>query len=99
MQRAAVPIIRPIMVGTSLPCFGCINLARVATLMTPMITPNKNTRGRSHRLRIHGPKPTITAFRFGSWLSWPMGSTVDPVALRRHLSEALPFRRSFLLAV
>ena len=41
VQRAAVPIIRPIMVGTSLPCFGCINLARVATLMTPMITPKK----------------------------------------------------------
>ena len=82
--------------GTAPTHFGCNNLACVATLLTPVIARNEKTRGRSQTLRIHGPKPTITAFRFGSLLSWPMGSAVDPVALRRHLSEALPFRWAIL---
>jgi len=46
---------------------------------------------------VHGPQTNralVLRSRCGSWLSWLRSSAVDPLALRRHLSVALPFRRA-----
>jgi hypothetical protein len=92
---------------------GLILGSRASLVPSAPITPRQPSVGKSDRQSGQGGHTPICEegfmlewgvsqkeiARFGSWLSWLSVSALDPLALRRHLSMGLPFRRATLEAI